>query len=90
MIIPLNTISLTDEQLDVARGIAVSEVNDVAANMEIFSDSLRRTYLFRNFDLMKCFDDYLKANAIPASGQGLDKHRLQELFYYYHTMGNED
>ena len=90
MIIPLHTISLTDDQLDVARGIAVSEVNEVVANMEIFSDSLRRTYLFKDFDLMKNLYDYMKANNIPMSGQGLDEHRLQNLFFHYHTIDAED
>lgn len=90
MIIPLHSVTLTSEQLEVAEGIAISEVNDVAANMEIFSDSLQRTYLFKDFDLMKCFYDYLRAKKIPENGQGLDDQRLQELFFHYHTVGNEE
>jgi hypothetical protein len=87
MIIPLSTATLTEEQLDVAREIAMSEVCDVATNMEIFAESLQRTYLFKDFDLMKCFYNYLKEHDISISGTGFDDNRLQELFFHYHAIG---
>jgi hypothetical protein len=90
MIIPLHTISLTEEQLDVARDIAMSEICDVSANMEVFADSIRRTYLFKDFDLMKVFREYLQQNGISPDGKGLDQHRLQELFFHYHSIEGED
>jgi len=90
MIIPLHTVKLTEEQLDVARAIAINEVCDVAANLEIFDDSLRRTYLFKDLDLMKVFREYLASHNISSSGQGLDNARLQALFFHYHEMSSED
>jgi cupin superfamily acireductone dioxygenase involved in methionine salvage len=90
MIIKLDTINLTDEQLDVAQSIANAEICDVSANMEIFADSLKRTYLFKNFDLMQCLYDYMKKNSIPLNGQELDRRRLEQLFFHYHTISEED
>ena len=90
MIIPMNSIKLTEEQLDIARSIAVNEVCDVAANLEIFDDSLRRTFLFKDLDLMKIFREYLISHNISSTGKGLDEERLQALFFHYHDIGSED
>ena len=90
MIIPLNSVTLTEEQLDIARNIAMAEVNDVAVNLEIFSDSLRRTFLFKDFDMMQYFNEYLKTHNIPSSGKGFDNQRLQKLFFHYHEKSGEE
>lgn len=90
MIIPMGSIKLTEEQLNIAREIAAHEVNDVAANLEIFSDAINNTYLFKDFDLMKYFRDYLKLHNIPPNGRGIDEERLQKLFFHYNVPESED
>ena len=90
MIIPMGNIKLTEEQLNIAREIAIHEFNDVASNLEIFSDAIMNTYLFKDFNLMKYFHEYLISHNIPQNGCGLSEERLQQLFFHYHIPGSED
>lgn len=85
MIILLNTCKLNEKQLKCARDIAYSEVSDMKANIHVFDESLKRTYLFKDFDMMKCFHEYLESHNIPESGIGFDEEKLRAIFSYYHS-----